>query len=185
MGIPNSWKSYFWTFREYQIPKNVPLPNFRIPETKKCGNGPTLIWTQIQNSLCTKYEHSEENLTFYFGLNDEQINYSKSNPYLFHNFFQVSTKLMANKTFFYNFRSIFQVSIQLNVIHFSQILWVVWLMAKTMCLAVKGTMFLMFVRYSIAKDSNSDLGVIFRIVVQNPPVVCISWCFSFIRVKTD
>jgi hypothetical protein len=35
------------------------------------------------------------------------------------------------------------------VIHFLQILLVVWLMAKTMCLAVKGTMFLMFVRYGI------------------------------------
>ena len=58
---------------------------------------------------------------------------------------------------FYCFWFIFQVSIQLNVIHFLQILLVVWLMAKTMCLAVKGTMFLMFVKICVLESTQSKL----------------------------
>ena len=58
---------------------------------------------------------------------------------------------------FYCFWFIFQVSIQLNVIHFSQILWVVWQMGKTMCLVVKGTMFLMFVKICVLESTQSKL----------------------------
>ena len=67
----------------------------------------------------------------------------------------VKIQRLSKSANFYNFLFIFQVSIQLNVIHSLQILWVVWQMGKTMCLAVKGTMFLMFVKTCVLESTQS------------------------------